>query len=159
MALTTRQVQKIKQLYESGESVQTISQRLKIGSKTIYAHINKNNWDRKVVSHEIAKAEPGGNILESIRHSYLNKVQSLEGLSNMILNSLGSTPEELASISDDDMNRVLKQMKAVEMATKITDVNFQGVQKGFGHEQKNEDLQLLPINITVESTEEKKSQN
>lgn len=157
MALTARQVHKMKTLYESGESVQTISQRLKVTSKTIYAQINKNGWERKIIYHEVQKPKEGdgGNVLDSIKHSYLSKVQSLEGLSNMILNQLGSTPEELSRVSDEDLNRVLKQLKAVEMATKVTDINFQGVQKGFGHEQKNEDLQLLPINITVENTEKK----
>jgi len=155
MRLTTRQIDKMRMLYESGESVPAIEQRLKITAKTIYNYVNKHGWKRKALTaalgEEIVKVD---HPLAEAKNCGLQKVQHIEHLSSVFLRSLGSTPEELSRIDDNQLNRVIKGLKALKLATEITDTNFTGVTKGFAEEKVDDELSVLPIHIEVNTSKE-----
>jgi hypothetical protein len=63
---------------------------------------------------------------------------------------MGRSPEELSQLDDSDLNRILKGMKALKMASEITDLHRIGVAdvltKGGN---VTEDVNVLPIHIEV----------
>lgn len=163
MSLTNRQLEKMRMLYESGESVSVIEQRLKVSAKTIYTQINKHGWERRGVTllepesenKELSKkAAP----YDLVRSKHLDKVLHIENLTSMLLSSMGNSPEELADLDDTSLNRIIKGMKALKMAAEISDINLNGVRKSFGVDDKDADgPAILPIHIELSTSEKSTS--
>lgn len=158
MRLTARQLEKMKMLYESGESVSAIEHRLKVTAKTIYAQINKHGWQRKslvVVDEEANSNEQSRQLApyEVVRNQHFDKVLHIENLTSMLLSSMGNSPEELADLDDASLNRIIKGMKALKMASEISDININGIRKSFGVEEGQADEPaILPIHIELSAS-------
>jgi len=150
--LTLRQIEKMKMLYESGESIPGIEQRLKIPSRTIYNYNNKAGWRNE--SNEVG-AHLLSSPLEEYERQYLAKVNHIDQVTTYLLGSLGRSPEELSQLDDEALNRAIKGMKVLKMATEITDINRVGVNAVLTKGTSNgEEVNVLPIHIEVSPSEE-----
>jgi len=146
--LTIRQIDKMRMLYESGETIPAIEQRLKIPQRTIYGYINKNGW--QAPRGDEFHSELGDSPLEAYERQYLAKVSHIDQVTSCLLGSMGRSPEELSQLDDSDLTRIMKGMKALKMASEITDLHRIGVTDVLTKGGKvTEEVNVLPIHIEV----------